>query len=151
MPKNTKQSEIPEEQLLTPMTNYSSDALSQLGNAIGKFATTYHTFVVHCRQALSAATLHFTNGKFTVAQADSFNIPSPESPDAEISVGWCPVHNVIEENGKKYLGGQAGFQMKLTFLPGNTPAVTAIDESSGEECSGPFCEDTFKSIAEFLQ
>lgn len=151
MPKNTKQSEISEEQLLTPMSNYSPEAQSKLGNAIGQFAATYHRFAVHCRQALSAATLHFTDGKFTVAKADSFDIPSPESPDAEIFIGWFPVHRVTEENGKKRLGEQSGFQMKLTIRPGNPPAVTAIDETSGDECSGPFSEDTFKSIAEFMQ
>lgn len=151
MPKNTKQSEIPEEQLLTPLKDFSSDCLSTLANAIGQFATTYHHFAVHCRQALSAATLHFTHGKLTVAEADSFDMPSPESPDAEIFVGWFPVHKVTEENGNKCLGEQTGFQMKLTIRPGNPPTVTAIDETSGEECSGPFSEDTFKSIAEFIQ
>lgn len=150
MSKTETPSEISEEQLLSPPKDYSSDSLTKLGDAIGQFATTYHRFAMYCRQALSAATLQFTNGKFTVAKAESFTMPSPESPDEEIFVGWCPVHRVTEENGKKLLGEQTGFQMKLNVRPGNPPTVTTIDETSGEECSGPFSEDTFTSIAEFI-
>lgn len=130
---------------------FTAESVNNLGTAIGNFIPTYQKFAVSCRQALNSCLLFFSGGKFTVGNADTFKMDEPESAQSEVFVGWFPVYTVETIYDKKCKGDSTDYSIKMEILPGNLPRVTAMHTSTGADISGPFCEDTFKSIAEFIQ
>jgi hypothetical protein len=54
-------------------------------------------------------------------------------------------------DGKKYRDQYTKYALKMEILPGERPKITATNNSTGDDISGDFSEETFKAIAEFIK
>lgn len=131
---------------------FSPESVSNLGTAIGNFIPTYKKFALSCRQALNSCLIFYSEGKFTVAPAETFKMDEPESTQSEVFIGWFPVYTVKTVDEKKCRGERTHYSLKMESLPGDLlPKVTAVNTTSGNNISGDFSEATFKAIAEFIK
>lgn len=131
---------------------FSPDAVNNLGAAISRFIPTYKKFAKTCRQALNSCLMFYSEGKFTVAPAETFKMDEPESSQSEAFIGWFPIYTVKTVDCKKCRGERTHYSIKMEALPEDLrPTVTAVNTTSGDDLSGDFSEATFKAIAGFIK
>lgn len=135
----------------TENKKFSADAINDLGSAIGNFIPTYKKFARNCRQALNSCLMFYSEGKFTVAPAETFKMDEPESTQSEVFIGWFPVYTVKTVDEKKCRGERTHYSLKMESLPTERPTVTAVNTSTSDTISGDFSEATFKAIASFIK
>lgn len=130
---------------------FTADSVNDLGTAIGNFIPTYKKFARNCRHAINSCLLFYSGEKFTIDPAETFKMDEPESSQSEAFIGWFPVYTVKTVDGKKCRGDRTDYAIKMEVLPGDRPTVTAVNNSTRDDISGDFSEETFKAIAEFIK
>lgn len=135
----------------TEHKGFTPDAVNDLGTAIGNFIPTYKKFAKNCRQALKSCLMFYSGEKLAVDLASTFTMDDPESSQSEAFIGWFPVYTVKTADGKKYRGEYTDYSLKMEILPGDRPRVTVANNSTGDDLSGDFSEETFKAIAGFIK
>ena len=131
--------------------NFSAKSVSDLGAAIGNFIPTYKKFAQNCRHALNSCLHFYSGGKFTIDPAETFKMDEPEYSQSEAFIGWFRIYTVKVMDGKKYRDQYTDYALKMEIMPGERPTVTAVNNSTGDDISGEFSEETFKAIAEFIK
>lgn len=130
---------------------FSPESVSNLGTAIGNFIPTYKKFALSCRQALNSCLLFYSGEKFTIDPAETFKMDEPEYSQSEVFIGWFHIYTVKTTNGKKCRGDKTDYALKMEILPGKSPTVTAVNNSTRNDISGDFTEATFKAIVDFIK
>ena len=130
---------------------FNAESVGNLGTAIGNFIPTYKKFALSCRQALNSCLHFYSGGKFTIDPAETFKMDEPEYSQSEVFIGWFHIYTVKTDKGKKCRGDKTDYALKMEILPGERPTVTAANNSTGDDISGEFSEETFKAIAEFIK